>query len=54
MALALNDIHLQMTLTFEQALVEYKHVFEFYELYNMPWSGTSKWDHWCMKYYMNY
>ena len=31
-AFTLNDIELQMTLTFEQVLMEYKYVAELYEL----------------------
>ena len=33
-AFTLNDIDLQMTLTFEQALVEYTHVVEIVQLLN--------------------
>ena len=41
MTFTLNDPDLQMTLTFEQALVEYKHVVELCELlFIWPWSMT--------------
>ena len=33
-AFTLNDIDLQMTMTFEKASVAYKHIVEFYELWN--------------------